>query len=144
MKRKYRLPLLIMSFFLLAPFFHPLHSMGEEGYEPLPGPGKKCPIGQDYYFKYTFDQKPMMGTVILKVVVFDKNDRQYSGLKIFGDSGMPSMMGHHDSGDVAFALNKKGDYLLPVNLVMPGVWEIKLTFLEGDKPIYRGAISLEL
>ncbi len=144
MKRKYSLSLLIMSFFLLAVFVNPLSAAAEEVFEPLPGPGKICPINQDYYFKYTFDKKPMMGTVILKIVVFDKNDKQYSGMKIVGDSGMPSMKGHHDSGDVAFQLNKKGDYLLPVNLVMPGVWEIKLTFIEEDTPVYRGAIGIEL
>ena len=30
------------------------------------------------------------------------------------------MSGAHDSGEVPFKLNRKGDYLLPVNIVMPG------------------------
>jgi hypothetical protein len=144
MKRKYCLTLLMISLFFLTALSIPTQSKGEEEYELLPSPGKKYPINQDYYFKYTFDKKPQMGTVILKVVVFDKNDQQYSGMKIVGASGMPSMKGHHDSGDVTFLLNKKGDYLMPVNLVMPGVWEIRLTFIEKEKIIYRGAISIDL
>ncbi len=27
-----------------------------------------------------------------------------------------------------FKLNKKNDYLLPIHIVMPGEWEVKLTF----------------
>jgi len=35
-------------------------------------------------------------------------------------------------------MNKKGDYLLPVNVVMPGEWEVVLNFHKDKKPIYTG------
>jgi hypothetical protein len=144
MKRKHGVTLRILSFFLLMSLILLFSAFAEEGFTPLPGPGKKCRINDQYHFKYSFDKKPQLGTVILKIVVFDQDDRQTTGLKIFGDCGMPSMKGHHDTGDVAFKLNKKGDYLLPADLVMPGIWEIKITFIENEKPVYRGVISLEL
>jgi hypothetical protein len=122
----------------------PIYALAEETYEPLPAAGDKCPIGNDYYFKYSFDKKPQLGTVILKIELFNKDGQQETGLKIIGDSGMPSMKGHHDSGDVAFQLNKKGDYLLPVNVVMPGDWEVRLKFIKGDQVIYRGSIRFDI
>jgi hypothetical protein len=123
---------------------HPVQTLAEEIFEPLSDTGNKCPIGEDYYFKYSFDKKPQLGTIILKVELFNKAGQQVTDLKITGDSGMPSMKGHHDSGDVAFQLNKKGDYLLPVNVVMPGDWEIKLKFLQGEQVIYRGSIRFDI
>lgn len=119
-------------------------SFAADNYEALPGEGKKCPIGKDYYFTYSFDKKPQLGTSILKIEVFTKDGKKDNSLKIIGDSGMPSMKGHHDSGDVAFQLNKKDDYLLPVNVVMRGDWEVRLTFKKDDKPIYRGSIKFDV
>ncbi len=37
-----------------------------------------------------------------------------------------------------------GDYLLPVNVVMPGDWEIKLKFQKGDQIIYKGSIRFDI
>jgi len=111
---------------------------------PLPGQGKKCWIGDSLYFVYKFNARPKMGTTILKVQVFDKKGKKLTRLSIAGSFDMPSMRGAHDSGDVQFKLNKKGDYLLPVNVVMPGGWEVNMTFSEGDKPIYRGSLRFEV
>ncbi len=102
--------------------------------------GKKNELPDGRYFVWEFNQTPKMGTVILRVQVFDRDGNQLSNLKIEGRSDMPSMRGHHDSGDVAFKLNNQGVYLLPVNIVMPGDWEIILTFKEGDRIIFRGRI----
>jgi hypothetical protein len=110
----------------------------EPVYEELAGYGKKCVIDQDYSFTYDFDQRPKMGTAILIVKLFDKNGERRTDLEIIGNSGMPSMSGAHDSGDVPFKLNKKGNYLLPVSVVMAGGWEVKLAFLKDKKVIYRG------
>jgi hypothetical protein len=110
----------------------------EPVYTDLPSSGKKCWIGDSLYFTYTFDKKPKLGTAILKVRLFDKNGTRLTNLDIRGISDMPSMKGAHDSGEVPFKLNKKGDYLLPVNVVMPGEWEVKLIFMRNEKPIYRG------
>lgn len=106
-------------------------------YNTLPGYGKKCWIGEDYYFIYKFDKPPKMGTTILKVQLFDKKGKKSTDLNVIGSYGMPSMKGAHDSGDQHFKLNKKGDYLLPVNVVMPGEWEVKLTFIKDKKVIYQ-------
>jgi len=107
-------------------------------YNPLPGYGKKCWIGEDCYFVYKFDKTPKIGTTILKIQLFDKNGKRNTNLNIIGNYGMPSMGSAHDSGEQPFKLNKKGDYLLPVDVVMPGEWEVKLTFIKDKKVIYRG------
>ena len=109
----------------------------------LPGYGKKVWIGQNYYFIYKFDKKPKMGTSILKVVLFDKKNKQVKDWEVVGKSGMPSMGGAHDA-EAVFKLNKKGDYLLPVNFVMPGEWEVRLTFKKGGNAVYLGAFKLNV
>ena len=113
-------------------------------YNPLPGAGQKVWIGQEYYFIYSLDKKPQMGTVILKIQLFDKQGKQSTSLSITGDSGMPSMGSAHDTGSQPFKLNKRGDYLLPLNIVMPGEWEVKLTFLKDKAAIYYGSLKFKV
>ncbi len=113
-------------------------------YDELPGYGNKCPFGEDYYFTYRFVQPPKIGTATLKVELFDKTGNRITDLEVTGNSGMPSMRGAHDSGDVPFKLNKKGDYLLPVNIVMPGEWEVKLRFLKDKRVIYLGSFRFHV
>jgi hypothetical protein len=110
----------------------------------VPGPGKKCPINNDYYFKYEFNEKPKMGMSILKIQVFDKQGNQTVPFKMTGRSDMPSMRGAHDWGDVEFKLNRKNDYLLPVNVAMPGDWEIRVTMTFGDKAVFHGSIRFDV
>ncbi|MBF0204179.1 MAG: FixH family protein [Desulfamplus sp.] len=116
----------------------------DDVFTPLPGEGKKCKIGEDYYFEYSFDKTPQLGTVILKIQVFDRDGNKETSLKIAGDAGMPTMRGHHDTGMVEFQKNQKGDYLLPVNIVMPGEWDIRIIFSKDDKPIYKGSINFSV
>ncbi|MBI4720478.1 MAG: hypothetical protein HY770_04525 [Chitinivibrionia bacterium] len=113
-------------------------------FENLPGYNKKCWIGDSLYFTYKFNKKPKMGTAILVVRLFDTKDAQLSNLEILGSSDMPSMRGAHDSGEVPFKLNKKSAYLLPVNLVMPGEWEVKLVFKKGDETLFRGRFLFKI
>lgn len=108
-----------------------------DDYELLPGPGKTCGVGEDYTFKYEFAETPKMGTAILRVELFDKDGAKATDLEILGSSDMPSMRGAHASGEVAFKLNKKGVYLLPVNVVMPGEWEVRLVFRKGEEVLLR-------
>ena len=115
----------------------------QQVWNALPGYGKKVWIGQDHYFTYSFAKKPKMGPAVLKLQLFTKKDKRENGWEIAGKSGMPSMSGSHDS-EAAFKLNKKGDYLLPVNFVMPGEWEIKLTFKQNGKIVYLGAFNLNV
>ena len=117
---------------------------GPSAYAPLPPAGSQCWIGGDYYFIYGFDKKPKMGTAVLKIQLFSKEGKRDTSLVITGNSGMPSMRGAHDSGEVAFKLNKKGDYLLPVNVVMPGEWEIKLTFFRDKQVIFTGGFRFDV
>ncbi len=111
--------------------------------QPLPGEGKKIWIGKDYYFTYQFDKKPQLGTVILKIELHDTNGDRNTALKITGDAGMPSMP-YHDTGEIAFQMNKKGDYLLPVNVVMPGDWQVKLNFFKDAQSIFKGNIRFDV
>jgi hypothetical protein len=111
---------------------------------PLLKAGQKHWIGEEYYFIYNFDKKPQMGTIIMKVQVYAKDGKQDSSLEITGNADMPSMKGAHGTGEQIFKLNKKGDYLLPVNVVMPGEWEVVLNFLKDKKPIYTGSVRFNV
>ena len=111
---------------------------------PVLKAGQKYWVGEAYYFVYSFDKKPQMGTIIMKVKVFAKDGNQDSSMEITGSADMPSMKGAHSTGDQLFKLNKKGDYLLPVNVVMPGDWEVVLNFLKDKKPIYTGSVRFNV
>lgn len=125
----------------------PQHSMASDKQEEIPvlkPAGKKNELPGDRYFIWEFTQTPKMGTVILRLQIFNRNGERITGLKVDGRSDMPSMRGHHDSGEVAFKLSNQGVYLLPVNIVMPGDWEVILTFREDDNVIYRGRIIFKV
>ncbi len=116
----------------------------EPEFKDLPGPGKKCWIGEVEYFVYEFTTAPKMGTAILKIELFDKSGTKVSDLDVVGRSDMPEMRGAHDSGEVPFQLNKKGDYLVPVNIVMPGEWEVRLTFSRNKIAVFRGRLTFKV
>lgn len=105
---------------------------------------KKTEIPQNGYFVYKFASKPAMGTTVLKIKVFDASGKQTNNLKITGNYGMPSMPKAHDSGEVSFQLNKKGDYLLPVNIVMPGHWQIEITIKNDTESLFSGKINVNI
>ena len=112
-------------------------------YAPMPGPGKKVPI-EGGYLIYGFDKKPKLGTVIMKVEIFTAEGKKDTSLEAKADAGMPSMKGAHETGDRAFTVSKKGDYLLPIPIVMPGDWEIRLTLLKEGKVIFRGRYNFDV
>jgi hypothetical protein len=113
-------------------------------YPLLAAPGRKVSIGNGFYLIYGFDKKPKLGTVIMKVEIFNQEGGKDTSLEVKGDAGMPSMRGAHETGDRLFVLSKKGDYLLPVNIVMPGDWEIHLTIVKGGKAIFRGRYNFDV
>jgi hypothetical protein len=115
-----------------------------QAYPPMPGPGKKVPVGSDHYLIYGFDKKPKLGTVIMKVEIFTKEGKKDTSMEIKADAGMPSMKGAHETGEQPFKLSQKGDYLLPINIVMPGDWEIRLTLLKEGKVIFRGSYQFDV
>ncbi len=113
-------------------------------YPSMPGPGKKVPVGSDYYLIFGFDKKPKLGTVIMKVEVFTKEGKKDTSVVVKADAGMPSMKGAHETGDRPFKLSKKGDYLLPIDIVMPGDWEIRVTLSKEGKVIFRGSYQFDV
>ncbi len=117
---------------------------GKAGPPELAASGKKNTLPGGLYFTWEFDRAPKMGTAILKVRVFDGKGKQITPFDVTGRSDMPSMRGGHDSGDVKFKLNKKGDYLLPVNIVMPGDWEVILVFQSRGTVVFRGRILFDV
>jgi hypothetical protein len=137
--------LMIILFFLVTSLL-PITLFGEDhqNYPVMPGLGKKVQMGDGNYLIYKFDKQPKLGTAIIKVEIFDSKDRKDTSMEIVGDAGMPSMRGAHDTGDRPFALSNKGTYLLPVNIVMPGEWEIKLTVKKAGKVIFRGSHKFDV
>jgi len=110
----------------------------------MPGPGKKVPVGSDLYLIYGFDKKPKLGTMIMKVGIFAKDGKKDTSFEVKADAGMPTMKGAHETGDQPFQLSQKGDYLLPINIVMPGGWEIRLTLSKAGKVIFRGSHQFDV
>ena len=127
-----------------APGLVPAGAQAEPAFQDLPKSGKKCWIGEVNYFTWEFDKTPKMGTSILIIKLYDKDGKQVGDLSVTGRSDMPSMRGAHDSGETAFKTNKAGNYLLPVNIVMPGGWEVRLTFSRNGVVIFRGRITFDV
>jgi hypothetical protein len=113
-------------------------------YPAMPDPGKKVPLGNGYYLIYGFDKKPRMGMAIVKVEIFAAEGKKDNSFEVRADAGMPSMKGAHETGEQPFKLSQKGDYLLPINLVMPGGWEIRLVIIKDGKVLFRGRHNFDV
>ncbi len=106
--------------------------------------GKKIKINNDYYFIYTFPEKPKIGSSVLKISVFNNKKEKVKSFNITAEYDMPSMKGHHPSGVQNFMLNKNTDYLLPVHFAMQGGWAIDLTFNVSNISVYKGTILVNI
>jgi hypothetical protein len=113
-------------------------------FAPMPDPGKKVPIGDGYYLIYGFDKKPKLGMIIMRVEIFSEQGKKDTSFEVKADSGMPSMSGAHETGEQTFTMSKKGVYLHPINLVMPGDWEIRMSVLKQGKVVFRGRYNFDL
>jgi hypothetical protein len=113
-------------------------------FAPMPDPGKKVPIGDGYYLIYGFDKKPKLGMIIMRVEIFSEQGEKDTSFEVKADSGMPSMSGAHETGEQTFTISKKGVYLHPINLVMPGDWEIRMSVLKQGKVVFRGRYNFDL
>jgi len=109
----------------------------------LAGEGKKIALPSGGYFTWQFAQKPKMGTAILKIRAYSKTGEKDASCKISAEYGMPEMRAH-DSGAVNFRLSKKGDYLLPVEIAMPGKWRVTIHIRQSGKEIFSGAIDFDV
>ncbi len=116
----------------------------DSDFQKLPKPGAKVPLDGDHYFIYGFDKRPKLGAAIMKVEVFTQAGRPDTSFVVKGDLDMPSMKGAHSTGEKEFTLSKKGAYLLPSEIVMPGDWEFKFTFEKGGKTVFRGAYQFDI
>jgi hypothetical protein len=122
----------------------PAGADAQAGYPVLPKPGAKVQIDADASFTYGFTKPPKLGTAIMKVAISTRDGKKDTSFIVRGDVDMPSMRGAHSTGDKDFSISAKGEYLLPVPLVMPGDWEFRFTFLKGGKTVFRGAYLFDL
>lgn len=114
------------------------------GYHPLTKAGEKVPFDAGHYLTFGFDTPPKLGMAIMRVEIFSRDGKRDTSYTVKGDADMPSMRGAHSAGERAYALSKKGVYLMPVRLVMPGDWEVSFTILKDGKAVYRGAYLFDL
>jgi hypothetical protein len=77
---------------------------------------------------------PTRGNNTFTIVVTDKSGRPVDGAKIHTKTWMPDH-GHGSSIDpTATASGKPGEYVIdPVNLFMPGIWQITFEVTEKDQ-----------
>ena len=136
--------LLSLSLSLFGVSVQGARAEGQPVFSPMPEPGKKVPMGNGYYLIYGFDKRPKLGTVIMKVEVFTAEGKKDTSFELKADAGMPSMKGAHETGDRPFTLSKKGDYLLPINVVMPGGWEIRLSAMKDGKVLFRARYNFDV
>lgn len=133
----------LLGLLLAMPASHAAHAAPPAAVSPsdfqlLPKPGKKVPLGPGHYFVYGFTKPPKIAMCIMKVEIFTKDGKRDTSFVVKGDADMPSMRGAHTMGDKNFSLSKKGDYLLPVPIVMPGDWEVRFTFVKDGRTVLRG------
>ncbi|HPT71079.1 MAG TPA: FixH family protein [Candidatus Cloacimonadota bacterium] len=110
----------------------------------LPGYGKKVALDKNTYFTYEFTKKPKMGANTLKVNIMDKQKKAVKSYQVFVSYDMPSMKGMHAVNDQPMQINKAGNYLLPLNFVMPGIWQVDLKFMQGKSVISKGSFTLKI
>jgi len=138
--------MLVLSLFYVVPLavVAAVPTITHKDFPVLAKPGQKIPLGSDHYFIYGFSKPPKIGTAIMKVEIFTKDGVLDKSFVVKGDADMPSMRGAHAEGDKNFSISKKGVYLLPVRLVMPGDWEVKFTFIKNGKAVLRGVYLFDL
>lgn len=119
-------------------------SLAKRDFQVLPKPGVKIPLGPRHYFTYAFANPPKLGNAVMRVEIFTREGARDTSFTVKGDADMPSMRGAHAAGDQNFALSKKGVYLLPVRLVMPGDWEVSFVFQKDGKTVLRGCYLFDL
>ena len=106
-------------------------------------PGTKNWLDTNMYFTCDFVKKPVLGVSVLRLQVFDKTGSRNNDFKITALSGMPGMR-MHDTEETNIKQNKKGDYLYPIDVVMPGNWEIKINVYKKQANVFPGVIKFEV
>ena len=80
----------------------------------------------------------------MRVEIFTQDGRRDTTFVVKGDADMPSMRGAHSTGARTFSISKKGVYLLPIQFVMPGDWEVRLTIESSGGMLLRGAYLFDI
>ena len=80
----------------------------------------------------------------MRVELFTAAGQRDRSFVLKGDADMPSMRGVHSTGFRNFVISAKGVYLMPVELVMPGDWEFRLTIEKDGKTLFRGAYLFDI
>jgi hypothetical protein len=106
--------------------------------------GKKIDLPGGMYFTYQFSSKPALGSTVLKISVYSSSKKKNTNLEIKGSYDMPEMRGMGGSEGALFKLNKKGDYLLPITITMPGNWEVVVTIKDKTSIIFTGKINIRV
>ncbi|MDR3112191.1 MAG: hypothetical protein LBU55_03355 [Elusimicrobiota bacterium] len=101
-------------------------------------------INNNYSFKYEFVKNPKIGTVVLKITAFNKKGIQTGNLDFIANYDMPAMRGSHTFFNKKFKKNKNNIYLLPVNFVMRGVWEVNIVVKESNRSIFSGVFMVKI
>jgi hypothetical protein len=130
----------LLPVFYLFPAFN-LHA--GSGIQDLGKPGTKTAIGKGLTLTYSFNVHPAMGMVILKVRVTDKDGNPEDGISLTGISDMPEMQ-DSNSGKVKFVQNKKKDFLFPINVTMPGKWQVTVVAEKKKKAFFTGIINFNV
>ena len=105
--------------------------------------GQEIAVGSDYVIKYEWPEKPKVGSYTLKINLVDKTGGAVEGAEVVVSYDMPSMRGAHATTET-MKQNAKGDYLLPINLVMPGDWEIVVSAVKDGVEIASELILLDI
>jgi hypothetical protein len=105
--------------------------------------GEKNWIDSKNYFICNFDHKPKKGNAILVIRVYKQNGQRSRDYIISGKTGMADMK-MHDSEETQLKLNKTGDYLLPVNIVMAGAWEVTISIKNKVGYVYHEVIKFDV
>lgn len=105
--------------------------------------GRTITLSNGDHFVYHFHPRPKFGTVVLKVEVFDAKGKVVKDLLLSAEYCMPGMT-MPACPLQTLDQNKKGAYLMPVELSMPGDWEIKLFVHEAKKELFRGVIKVRV
>lgn len=121
-------------------------TMSKQAVEPmkLPGFGKKVGLDKDKYFTYDFVKKVKMGANTLKVNIQGKEKKPLTSYQVLVSYDMPSMKGMHAVNDKPMQVNRSGNYLLPLNFVMPGVWQVDLKIMDGKSVISTGSFTVKI
>lgn len=97
----------------------------------------------EYLLKHEWPEKPKIGSYTLKVNLADKAGAPVNGAEVVVSYDMPSMRGHHATTET-MKQNAAGDYLLPINFVMGGDWEIIISARKDGSEIAAETILLDI